>query len=182
MFRNCFHVNEKDKTRFNLREVKSNTRKFIRTQNSCFLCLFQSDLTWVQSYIAWVKSHLTLTVQRAIEVKFFTPWYWIIIAKESLKRCWPRTLNWTSPPVFSSVVTASLRMRVERQARRLTIDGTAEVKVRIWTEEKIQRPISRTGTIPTPTNTEVSEVHLYLNSVELKNLHSLAHVDEWPQF
>ena len=73
-------------------------------------------------------------------------------------------------------------MRAERQARRLTTDGTAVVKVRIWTEEKIQRPISRTGTIPIPTNTKVSEVYLYLNSVELKNLHSLAHVDEWPQF
>ena len=151
--------------RFNLREVKSNTRKFIKSQNSCFLCFFQSDLTWVQSYIAWVKSHLTLTVQRVIEVKFFTPWYWIIVVKGSLKRCWPRTLNSTSPPVFSSVVTPSLRMRVERQARRLTTDGTAEVKVRIWTEEKIQRPISRIGTIPIPTNTKVSEVYGYVSSV-----------------
>ena len=158
IFRNFFHVNEKDKMRFNLREVKSNTRKFIKTQNSCFLCLFQSDLTWVQSYIAWVKSHLTLTVPRVIEMKFFTPWYWIIVAKGSWKRCWPPTQNSTSPPVSSSVVTLSPRMRVERQARYLTIDGTAEVKVRIWIGEKIQRLISRKGTIRTPTNTEVSEV------------------------
>ena len=56
-------------------------------------------------------------------------------------------------------------MRVERQARRLTIDGTAEVKVQIWTEEKIQRPISRTGTIPIPTDTKVSEVYRYVSSV-----------------
>ena len=56
-------------------------------------------------------------------------------------------------------------MRVERQVRRPTTDETAEVKVRTWAGEKIWRPISHTGTIPTPMNTEVSEVHRYVSSV-----------------